>query len=770
MVAMFRWKKGSTGYDRPRILIWATILGLIFGVVEFGEPLENSLRMGRNSLHRHAASGDIVIIGIDDRSIARLDRWPWPRRHHAKLARELELAGARRIFFDIDLSSASDPVEDEILEAQLAALKRKATLPVHFTIAPLSRERTDLFPIPRFRRHVELANINLWYDGGGKVWKVPYAMVVGGKAIPSFAASLAEVHGEAGDTFPIDYSLDPRSIPVISAVDIMNGRFRAGDVAGKDVIIGTMSRQLGDLYFLPGYGQMSGVFAQALAAETLKAGIPVEVGWLAPFAIALALAGCCLLIRNMAIAMGALAGGIVALLVVPLGLELRLIFVDITPALFLLLLVTGTLTWKTWRQSYKARGITNPVSGLPNLNALREEVLDRKGALVAARVHNYPEIASTLGAAEEKALVGQIASRLTLGTGAAKLFHGDEGIFGWFADVSSPSSLGSQLDALHALFRSPVSVAGRQVDLTITFGVDAGSDRLPANRFGSALVAADEAAGEGLRWKEYDPGKLKDAEWKLSLLSQLDAAIDAGDLWIAYQPKLDLGTRKIIGAEALVRWTHPEKGPISPLEFVVAAEQSARIEKLTIYVLERAIAGAAAINGRGIPFTVAVNLSARLIGNKAIAVAIGELLEKFGLPANRLTLEVTETAALATSSDHLETLRQLRAAGMQISIDDYGTGLSTLEYLKKIPATEIKIDKSFVQSIDKSRGDRLMVHSTIQLAHSLEQKVVAEGVEDSETLESLAGMGCDMAQGYFIGRPVPLKDLTKQLLAGRKAA
>jgi EAL domain-containing protein (putative c-di-GMP-specific phosphodiesterase class I) len=143
-------------------------------------------------------------------------------------------------------------------------------------------------------------------------------------------------------------------------------------------------------------------------------------------------------------------------------------------------------------------------------------------------------------------------------------------------------------------------------------------------------------------------------------------------------------------------------------------------------------------------------------------------LQRHGLAPDRLTLEVTETAALNTSGSSLETLLELRYLGVQISIDDYGTGLSTLDYLKRIPATEIKIDKSFVQALGKSHSDKLLVHSTIQLAHSLGQKVVAEGIEDAETLQALATMGCDVAQGYFIGKPMKLRPLLRMLLSEQK--
>jgi EAL domain-containing protein (putative c-di-GMP-specific phosphodiesterase class I) len=163
------------------------------------------------------------------------------------------------------------------------------------------------------------------------------------------------------------------------------------------------------------------------------------------------------------------------------------------------------------------------------------------------------------------------------------------------------------------------------------------------------------------------------------MLSQLDEAIDRGEVWVAYQPKLDITTKQIVGAEALARWTHPEKGPIAASEFVAAAEQHNRIGKLTDFVIEKAIAAASQINKRGIDFDVAVNLSARLLSDKGFTLRLSALLARHGLAPNRLTLELTETAALADSGEALDMINRLRDLGISSAIDDYGTGQSTLE-------------------------------------------------------------------------------------------
>ena len=456
--------------------------------------------------------------------------------------------------------------------------------------------------------------------------------------------------------------------------------------------------------------------------------------------------------RRSAGAQGTVLGvAAVALLLGPALPEMYDATLDVTPALFVLITVASVLGWRR----YRVRGLVNSVSNLPNLNALRANREGRSQSLVAARLLNYEEVLAALPPNSERQLVDQIVSRLTVGAPKRTLYQGDGGIFAWFEEPKQP--FGNHLEALYSLFRNPARVTGLSLDLSIAFGVEVGSGRSLANRLASALVAAEEAAHDGLKWKYHDPESLEDASWRLSMLSQLDEAIDRGEVWVAYQPKLELASRRIIGAEALARWTHPEKGPIAASEFVAAAEQHNRIGKLTDFVIEKAVAAAAQINKRGTEFEIAVNLSARLLTDKGFTLRLSALLARHGLPPHLLTLELTETAALAGSGEGLEMIIRLRDLGINIAIDDYGTGLSTLDYLKRIPATEIKIDQSFVKGIAENRSDRLMVQSTIGLAHSLGRKVVAEGVEHRDILDLLIEMDCDIAQGFAIGRPISLK-------------
>jgi len=758
-------RKGQKGEGpRWKLLLWTAVAALIFGLIGAGELPEDMLRASRNSLHIHKASGDIVFVAIDDKSLREVGRWPWPRREHAQLVDKLSEAGAKRSFFDIIFNGSSDPVDDKLM-ARSIEKAGNVTLAVSTRFGITGGDANpDLMTPALFNKNAELALISVRYNYQNAVWRIDYARPVGGKQIPSFAAKLANADLKPGQDFMLDYSIDPTTVPVLSASDVLAGRFDPRIVKGRSVVVGTASDWTGDQYFIPGRGRMAGAYVHILGAETLKSGHPVSLGW-AP-ALLLALGACWIAIRATSHRNATLVLAAAALLLLfgPIGLEASLVYVDVTPALFATIIVAVNFAWRRWKQ----RGLVNNISGLPNLSALRANKAGRDQALIAARVLNFAEIAAALPPEQERLLVDQIVSRLRVGAPDRTLYEGDGGIFAWFEDPQQP--VANHVEALYTLFRNPARVDGQSIDLAISFGVEIGSGRSLTNRLASALVAADEAAHDGLKWKYYDPETLEDASWKLSILSQLDSAVDKGEVWVAYQPKFDLKQRRIIGAEALARWTHPEKGPIAASEFIAAAEQHDRIGKLTDFVMEKAIIAAAGVNRKQPGFSVAVNLSARLLSDRSLVLRLAAMLARHGLPPNLLTLELTETAELAGSGSALDMLSALREIGVGISIDDYGTGLSTLEYLKKIPAGEIKIDQSFVKTMLDNRSDLVMVQSTIALAHSLGRKVVAEGVEHQNVLDALFDMDCDVAQGYIIGRPMSIESLSKRISTDRRSS
>jgi EAL domain-containing protein (putative c-di-GMP-specific phosphodiesterase class I)/CHASE2 domain-containing sensor protein len=748
-----------------KILAAAICISMLCGLVNLLLPLELLGNINRARLRSHAPSGQVVVVAIDEQSTDAFGPTPWPRERYAALIRKLHAAGVRRIGIDALSWGQDTPRGSADFEAALKEANHSVILPLRLNADGMSGHDGVELPPARLLQLAPFATTNLVVHWGNMVYDSPYALSIGDHVIPSLASAMEGRKGEPGSFFPIDYGVDLHAMPAISAADILNDRWNSDRFAGKDVLIGdTVNAQR---YGAPGFGPLPVVYIHAAAVESLRQGYPIDAGWLLPTLAAALIAGSYLFARNRILARVFLTSGFVLLLALPLVADRAQIFFSIMPALALLVTSSVVRTIFNFRQALRDKGLVNAVSGQPNLNALREAAPRLVQTVVVARMLNYAEVTTALPAESEKDLVEQIVNRLSVGTGGETLYQADDGLFIWLAAASNEEMIGEQLMGLHGLFRSPVVVAGRLIDLSVIFGLDTDTSRPLVQRVSSAVVAADRAITEGRRWMTYDPAELEDAEWKMSLLARLDQAVEREEIWVAYQPKIDMATGRIIGAEALARWSHPEKGEISPSQFIPAAERSGRIENLTAHILDRAVAAAASIHRAGHPdFSIAVNLSARLLDSAGLLPMVHGTLARHQMAPHHLILEITETTAMASQDGIVETLEALSASGVRLSIDDYGTGFSTLDYLKRIPADEIKIDRSFVSMLEKSQSDRIMVHSTIQLAHSLGRKTVAEGVENAVVLNELRLMQCDYVQGYHTGKPMPLVMLMEELPKG----
>jgi EAL domain-containing protein (putative c-di-GMP-specific phosphodiesterase class I) len=405
-------------------------------------------------------------------------------------------------------------------------------------------------------------------------------------------------------------------------------------------------------------------------------------------------------------------------------------------------------------ERYRRRAVNDAATGLPNQLALETAAQSRETLnIVVARIEGFATLSAGLGPAGAATLVVRVADRLRLANAEHDIYRVDESSLAWIEDPADEPSLEDRIDAISTVMRQPID-CGRPIDVLLSFGLATGTSREAGQLVANATLAAQQASKKGMRWSRFTAEDSAHADWRLSLLGELDTALVTGQLWNAYQPKLDLRTGAIVGAEALVRWHHPRRGPIQPDSFIPIVEENGRSRDLTLYVLSHALEDALHWKELGFPLGVAVNVSANLLADHEFIEMVAQILQSSRLPSSRVTIEVTETAAMNNPDRAIAALESWRRHGVNISIDDYGTGQSSLNYLQKLPATELKIDKSFVQAIGTDQRNAIMVRSTIVLAHELGMKVVAEGIEDADCLQLLIEMGCDAGQGYHIGRPM----------------
>jgi diguanylate cyclase (GGDEF)-like protein len=255
---------------------------------------------------------------------------------------------------------------------------------------------------------------------------------------------------------------------------------------------------------------------------------------------------------------------------------------------------------------------------------------------------------------------------------------------------------------------------------------------------------------------------------RLSMLGDLRAAIENDEITVVYQPKLELRTLEIVGVEALVRWQSPSRGVVAPAEFVRVAEDTGLIKDLTDLVLENGIAALRRFDDLGLGLRMAVNLSTHDLFDTKLPDRVMSRLDRFGVSPAALTLEITESSLLVDAPRTRATIDDLHQAGFRLAVDDFGTGYSSLSYLRRLPVQELKIDQSFVSGMLRDPQDEVIVKSTIDLGHNLRLWVVAEGVEDDETLQALAAMGCSVAQGYGIAKPLAAHDLIDWIARARR--
>ncbi|MGH8354484.1 MAG: putative bifunctional diguanylate cyclase/phosphodiesterase [Pseudomonas sp.] len=242
---------------------------------------------------------------------------------------------------------------------------------------------------------------------------------------------------------------------------------------------------------------------------------------------------------------------------------------------------------------------------------------------------------------------------------------------------------------------------------------------------------------------------------RLALMSELKSAIEDGQLSLYFQPKLDIPHNRLYGVECLVRWIHPLHGLIPPDEFIPLAEQTGNVCALTRWVVRTALAQIRQWQAAGLDLKTAINISALDLADPHFAGYVAAQLHEHGVPPASLVVEITESAVMADPELAVNQLEQLCRLDVQLSIDDYGTGYSSMAQLKRLPVHELKIDQSFVQDLLSNRDDEIIVRSTIELGHNMDLKVVAEGVETPEVLERLREFGCDIAQGYLLSKPLP---------------
>jgi len=406
------------------------------------------------------------------------------------------------------------------------------------------------------------------------------------------------------------------------------------------------------------------------------------------------------------------------------------------------------------------------LTGLPNRARLMTRIEQALGtaratggrlAVLLLDLDRFKGVNDTLGHVAGDSVLRQVADRLRTalrdGDTVARL-GGDE--FAIVLPGADREGARAVARAVATTLRAPIEFEGQPIDVSASIGValfpEDGNDAGTLMRRADIVMYVAKRSSGGYAF--YDPRYEVAQREHLSLLGELRNAVERSELRAYYQPKIDLAKRTVIGAEALVRWSHPTRGIVAPSEFMPYAEQTGFVRVITRWMLAVTLRQCGKWAADGTPLQVAVNISARDLLGRELPNVVGDLLHIHQVPPELVCLEITESSFMEDPEHALQTLQELHALGVRLAIDDFGTGFSSLSYLKRLPVDELKIDRSFVMGMVADNDDRMIVSSTIELAHNLGLKVTAEGIETEAALAQLRELGCDLGQGYLFSGPL----------------
>lgn len=699
-----------------------------------------------------------VIVSLDERGEAA----PLPpvssTFEQAKLLEFLLRSGANKIFLDLPDTAGMDRVGDQILHSTIAGADGRVVLVNRGRVMP--RQEGVILNSIRFDAPAGVSTAFSAWNVNFAAFALSSAPTVDleGRTLPAVALLASGASGRSTAIFP-DFGIDPGTIQTVSARKILSGGEAQAQFRGKDLYLTRTDPSAGMNVGYFGHYMVPMAAVDISAAAALANGKGVYLGWhllLGAFVLAVVLGRKRTELWQKLVIYGAAA---FALFVLPALLMNAGYVATVGDAQIAAITYALARAWQKWRERVRT---TSAASGLPNIEALSEEGIPEGANVVAVSVSHYEQMLASLPRDLHAECARQIARRLAVAAAGARVYDNDNGHFVWLVQPYALDALVAQFEGLKALFSSPLVIGGHVLDTNVHFGLDRNASSSPANRIRSAIVSSSEAQSKGKLYEEFGHNRLVEAPWELSLNARIDDALRNGDIWLAFQPQYDLRTDRISGAETLIRWTDPERGAISPDSFIIQAERAGRIDALTYWVLDKAITASDELASYGSePVQLSVNLSAWMIDQPGLARQVAEIVSHRSFKCSRITLEVTETFSMTNREEAKRNLDQLREMGFRLSIDDFGTGQASLAYLAEIPTSEIKLDRRFVQSVNASKRDRAIVASTIQLAHALELDIVAEGVEDMKTLQTLRDLNCDIVQGYLIGKPMNLPDFLR---------
>lgn len=781
---------------RLLVPLLAFAAGCITWITGFLAPLDRALFDGQTHWLEQQVDSNVAIVEIDARSLHELGTWPWRRARHAELLERLQSLGARNLFVDIDFSAPSNYPEDDLRLAQtLTQYHGSIVLPAFWQ--PLSSEGSALIlsnPLPALSvsPHVSTGSVNLIPDVDGLVREIPYlSSASSDPVVPVWRRLLPAARHTDNGPLPLDFRIAPTSFQHLSYVDVLEGRVTP-DLKGKTVFIGATAVELGDIVPVPVQHALPGIAVQAIAYETARRAAAVSLGPGAMLILLIVWAACCagwllhvswkkaLQVSSALIGLQLLANTLAYANGNVQFISSPFLVTALCALVLVLLRSLGVETFRAQRkreQELQYHATHDGLTGIPNrryLTGLLQGILSNSAAdtpcvVLMLGLDGFNQVNDIFGHSTGDEVLIQLGKRLqALNTNCRCVASMGGDKFALLFTQTGDDVVTQVSRQVRAITDVPIMVRDVPISLGARFGVShcPGHGRDAELLLQRSDIALSSAKRKRSAVEIYESSLDVGSPRRLQMLAELRSAIARQELSLHFQPKVHLTTGTHLEVEALCRWRSPVLGHVSPAEFVPLVEASDLVRPLTEWTLRESLQRCRQWRKRGYLLKIAVNLSARHLQEDGFADWLAELIASSEASPGWLELEITESAIMTDTARALTTVHALRELGVTLSIDDYGTGYSSLAYLQKLAVHRLKIDRSFVAGMETSQHDRLIVKSTVELAHQLGLEVIAEGIETRGQYTLLQSMGCDVGQGYLIARPMPEEQLMRWYAEG----
>ena len=740
-----------------KIALFALICGALGAVGAF-KPLTLGLYVLQTKAAVKPVSGDIVIVGIDASSIDKVGRWPWTRDKQAELIRQIDAYQPKAVYVDLGYQGRTNPAEDSALRRTFEEMKA----PIKVIAIATGKENgavqstfSDAAAIGSTKSVTSFVP-NLF----GHIWELPVLIESEKGPLMSPAFSMAQLDDQKRNFFRVDYGYDPTTIPNVPAKSVLDHTAPDQELRGKTVIVGLTEIWHNDVHEMPGWGTRPGVEFQVMGAETLQAGMPRELGWLAFFL-------CACLIGALYLTKGGLRSsrlytsvGILALLGSSTLLTTMHIGNDPLPALAFLIISS---VYVSRQKAALVRAQRNVQTGFSDMTGYNVQEVVSNNLIIAASFSRAETQRGYVLVEDDVKIIREVGRRLSTVIDEQQLTHNEDHQFLWEMPIIPTNDLAAHLEGLKQLFVNPLVIDGRKIDIYIFFGVDRNVTSNVKRRTANALLASAEARNSQATFK-IATSTSYESHLAAQFGDEFDIAATNGDIKIMLEAQPDLIGERVQSAEAVIRWTHPVYGQIATDKIFDLARNSGNLEKVSAFLCKNAIKYAGSLQEHGAEFVTSVKVSTEVLVGAHFQNAMLAAVKLAHCKTSSIVFEIVDIHEHQHNELAGRAIRDLQTHGFRIGVGNFGATNSDMDLLRIFKPEEIFLIKSFSAELLGSTSNQIFADGVLRIARATGVITTADGIDDRDVLAALQQRGCDRGKGKIISNPLEFNNFVQTYL------